>query len=133
MRHCGGRPPGDRSSAARGFPATTPRTPVLPAGARGAGLAAGGGVAAPRVVATQRYAGNSLRAGLVTSAALAGASEAEIAATTRHMSGDMVARYTRIADSVRRGVSSKVGLCQCQDATGGCVWSVPQTTFEAET
>jgi integrase len=62
------------------------------------------------VAVTHRYAGHSLRAGLVTSAALAGASEAEIAETTGHKSLDMVRRYTRKADPFRRGVSGKVGL-----------------------
>ena len=71
--------------------------------------AAADAVETPRRVATQRYAGHSLRAGLVTSAALAGASEAEIAETTGHKSLDMVRRYTRKADPFRRGVSGKVG------------------------
>ena len=57
-----------------------------------------------------RYAGHSLRAGLVTAAALAGVGEAEIAETTRHKSLDMIRRYTRKADPFRRGVSGKVGL-----------------------
>ena len=73
------------------------------------GSAADGAVP-PRMAAIQRYAGHSLRAGLVTSAALAGASEAEIAETTGHKSLDMVRRYTRKADPFRRGVSGKVGL-----------------------
>ena len=81
-------------------------------GADPAGAMAGGtadGVEAPRVVAAQRYAGHSLRAGLVTSAALPGANEAEIAETTGHKSRDMVPRYTRKAEPFRRGVSGKVG------------------------
>ena len=76
-------------------------------GATGDGLSGGeAGITAP----SARYAGHSLRAGLVTSAALAGASEAEIAETTGHKSLDMVRRYTRKADPFRRGVSGKVGL-----------------------
>jgi hypothetical protein len=76
-------------------------------GATGNGFSGGeAGVTAP----SARYAGHSLRAGLVTSAALAGASEAEIAETTGHKSLDMVRRYTRKADPFRRGVSGKVGL-----------------------
>jgi integrase len=57
-----------------------------------------------------RHAGHSLRAGLVTSAALAGASETEIAETTGHKSLDMVRRYTRKADPFKRGVAGRVGL-----------------------
>lgn len=72
--------------------------------------AAVGGSTVSEVSSTARYAGHSLRAGLVTSAALAGASEAEIAETTGHKSLDMVRRYTRKADPFRRGVSGKVGL-----------------------
>ncbi len=59
---------------------------------------------------TRALAGHSLRAGLVTQAALDGVSDADIAATTRHKSRDMVARYTRIADPFRAGVAGKVTL-----------------------
>ena len=47
---------------------------------------------------------------MLSSACLAGASEAAIAETTGHTSLDMVRRYTRKADRFRRGVSGKVGL-----------------------
>jgi len=46
-----------------------------------------------------RLAGHSLRAGLVTSAALAGVDTATIQRTTGHASAAMVKRYTRIADA----------------------------------
>ncbi len=59
---------------------------------------------------TLGFAGHSLRAGLVTQAALDGVGDADIAATTRHKSRDMVARYTRIADPFRAGVAGKVKL-----------------------
>jgi len=59
---------------------------------------------------TGALAGHSLRAGLVTQAALDGVADADIAATTRHKSRDMVARYTRIADPFRAGVAGKVKL-----------------------
>jgi len=59
---------------------------------------------------TRGLAGHSLRAGLVTQAALDGVADADIAATTRHKSRDMVARYTRIADPFRAGVAGKVKL-----------------------
>ncbi len=62
------------------------------------------------VADTHGLAGHSLRAGLVTQAALDGVSDADIAATTRHKSRDMVARYTRIADPFRAGVAGKVKL-----------------------
>ncbi len=42
-----------------------------------------------------RYAGHSLRAGLATGAAAAGASERVIMAQTGHRSADMVRRYIR--------------------------------------
>jgi integrase len=44
-----------------------------------------------------RYAGHSLRAGLATSAAAAGASESAITSQTGHRSADMVRRYIREA------------------------------------
>ena len=59
---------------------------------------------------TRGLAGHSLRAGLATQAALDGVPDADIAATTRHKSRDMVARYTRIADPFRAGVAGKVKL-----------------------
>lgn len=47
------------------------------------------------------FAGHSLRAGLATSAALAGKSDRAIMATTRHRSRTMVDRYVRAADRWR--------------------------------
>jgi site-specific recombinase XerD len=47
----------------------------------------------------ERLAGHSLRAGLVTSAAMAGVDVATIQRTTGHASAAMVKRYTRIADA----------------------------------
>ncbi len=57
-----------------------------------------------------RYAAHSLRAGLVTSAALAGLNEVEIAETTRHKSLDTLRRYRRIADPFKRGIAGKIKL-----------------------
>ena len=49
-----------------------------------------------------RYAGHSLRAGLATSAAAAGASERVIMSQTGHRSTDMVRRYIREGSLFRR-------------------------------
>jgi integrase len=56
------------------------------------------------------YSGHSLRAGLATAAALAGASEADIARQTGHRSVAMVRRYVRIADLWRNNVNDTIGL-----------------------
>jgi integrase len=56
------------------------------------------------------FAGHSLRAGLVTSAALAGASETSIMAQTGHHSPDMVRRYVRIRSVFLENAAAKVGL-----------------------
>lgn len=57
-----------------------------------------------------QYAGHSLRAGLVTSAAIAGAAERSIMKQTRHRSERMVRKYIRDADLFRDNVSAQVGL-----------------------
>jgi integrase len=57
-----------------------------------------------------RYAGHSLRAGLATSAAAAGASERVITAQTGHRSADMVRRYTREGYLWRENAASLAGL-----------------------
>jgi integrase len=49
-----------------------------------------------------RYAGHSLRAGLATSTAAAGASERVIMSQTGHRSTDMVRRYIREGSLFRR-------------------------------
>jgi site-specific recombinase XerD len=56
------------------------------------------------------FSGHSLRAGLVTSAAVAGASERKIMDQTRHRSVTMVRRYVRDGNLFRENVSGAVGL-----------------------
>ena len=58
----------------------------------------------------ERFAGHSLRAGLATSAAIAGATEGEIMDQTGHKSVAMVRRYIRDARLARPNVVKKVGL-----------------------
>jgi integrase len=57
-----------------------------------------------------RYAGHSLRAGLATSAAQAGAPERIIMAQTRHKSLPMVRRYIREGSLFRENAAAVVGL-----------------------
>jgi site-specific recombinase XerD len=57
-----------------------------------------------------RYAGHSLRAGLATSAAAAGASERSIMAQTGHRSVAMVRRYIRSGELFRENAAAAVGL-----------------------
>jgi len=57
-----------------------------------------------------RYGGHSLRAGLATSAAIAGVSERQIMAQTGHKSVEMVRRYIRDADLFRDNAAGQVGL-----------------------
>jgi site-specific recombinase XerD len=57
-----------------------------------------------------RYAGHSLRAGLATSAAAAGASERAIMAQTGHRSVNMVRRYIRSGELFRENAAAAVGL-----------------------
>ena len=57
-----------------------------------------------------RYAGHSLRAGLATQAAAAGASERVIMAQTGHKSEAMVRRYIREGSLFRDNAASMVGL-----------------------
>jgi integrase len=56
------------------------------------------------------YSGHSLRAGLATSAAIAGASERSIMAQTGHRSSAMVRRYIRDSSLFRENAAAKVGL-----------------------
>jgi len=56
------------------------------------------------------YAGHSLRAGLATSAAIAGASERSIMNQTGHRSSAMVRRYIRNESLLRENAAAKVGL-----------------------
>lgn len=58
----------------------------------------------------QRYAGHSLRAGLATSAAMAGADERSIMRQTGHRSAEMVRRYIRDGELFRDNAASKVAL-----------------------
>ncbi len=58
----------------------------------------------------ERYAGHSLRAGLATSAAAAGASERVIMAQTGHRSVEMVRRYIREANLFAENAASLAGL-----------------------
>lgn len=57
-----------------------------------------------------KYAGHSLRAGLATSAAAAGASERAIMAQTGHRSVNMVRRYIRDGSLFRENAAATVGL-----------------------
>jgi len=57
-----------------------------------------------------RYAGHSLRAGLATSAAAAGASERVIMSQTGHRSADMVRRYIREGSLFTSNPAAMVGL-----------------------
>lgn len=57
-----------------------------------------------------RYAGHSLRAGLATAAAAAGAEERVIMKQTRHRSVQMVRRYIRDGSLFRQNAAAMVGL-----------------------
>jgi len=57
-----------------------------------------------------RYAGHSLRAGLATAAAMAGASERSIMAQTGHRSERMVRKYIRDGQLFRDNAAATVGL-----------------------
>ena len=57
-----------------------------------------------------KYAGHSLRAGLVTQAAKNGASVGDIMRTTGHRSTETVNRYIRKANIFEDNVSGLVGL-----------------------
>lgn len=56
------------------------------------------------------FSGHSLRAGLATSAAAAGAAERSIMKQTRHKSEAMVRRYIRDGELFRDNAAGKVGL-----------------------
>jgi integrase len=56
------------------------------------------------------YSGHSLRAGLATSAAIAGASERAIMNQTGHKSAAMVRRYIRDGSLFRDNAAARVGL-----------------------
>jgi site-specific recombinase XerD len=58
----------------------------------------------------RQYAGHSLRAGLATSAAMAGAPERAIMAQTGHKSVNMVRRYIRDGNLFRENAAAYVGL-----------------------
>ena len=57
-----------------------------------------------------RYAGHSLRAGLATSAAMAGAEERDIAKQTRHRSMMVLRKYIRDGSLFRANAAATVGL-----------------------
>ena len=57
-----------------------------------------------------KYAGHSLRAGLVTQAAMNGVQELAIMKQTRHKSSDMLRKYIRDASLFRDNASARVGL-----------------------
>jgi integrase len=57
-----------------------------------------------------RYAGHSLRAGFITSAAAAGVSEGDIMRQSRHKRGDSLRKYIRHATVFRQNAAAKVGL-----------------------
>ena len=56
------------------------------------------------------YSGHSLRAGLATSAAMAGASERAIMNQTGHRSSAMVRRYIRDSNLFRENAAAVIGL-----------------------
>ena len=56
------------------------------------------------------FSGHSLRSGLATSAAIAGASEASIQKQTGHKSLLVLRRYIRDGSLFRENAASKVGL-----------------------
>lgn len=56
----------------------------------------------------ERYSGHSLRAGLATSAALAGASLEQVMRQTRHKSITEARGYVRVADRWRDNVTAKL-------------------------
>jgi integrase len=58
----------------------------------------------------ERYSGHSLRAGLATSAAAAGAAEADIARQTGHRSMAVLRGYIRDGQLFRANVSGVLGL-----------------------
>jgi integrase len=57
-----------------------------------------------------RYAGHSLRAGFITSAAAAGVSESDIMRQSRHKRSDTLRKYIRHATVFRQNAAAKVGL-----------------------
>jgi site-specific recombinase XerD len=59
---------------------------------------------------SRQFSGHSLRAGLVTSAAIAGVSEHSIMRQTGHRSSAMVRRYIRDANLFRENAAARVGL-----------------------
>ncbi|GLV15001.1 hypothetical protein Heshes_26870 [Alicyclobacillus hesperidum] len=58
----------------------------------------------------RHYAGHSLRAGLATSAAMAGVSERDIMAQTGHKSPMMVRRYIRDSNLFHANAAARIGL-----------------------
>lgn len=54
------------------------------------------------------FGGHSLRAGFVTEAYRRGASDAEVAGTTRHLSATTLMRYRREADPIAQGASRRM-------------------------
>lgn len=58
----------------------------------------------------ERFSGHSLRAGLATSAAAAGAEERDIQRQTRHRSIVVLRRYIRDGELFRANVSGRIGL-----------------------
>jgi len=57
-----------------------------------------------------RYAGHSLRAGFITSAAAAGVSESDIMRQSGHRRADTLRKYIRHATAFRHNAAAKVGL-----------------------
>jgi site-specific recombinase XerD len=58
----------------------------------------------------RRFAGHSLRAGFITSAAAAGVSETDIMRQSRHLRGDTLRKYVRHATVFRQNAAARVGL-----------------------
>jgi integrase len=58
----------------------------------------------------RRFAGHSLRAGFITSAAAAGVGESDIMRQSRHLRGDTLRKYIRHATVFRQNAAARVGL-----------------------
>ena len=69
-----------------------------------------GNVALSEYLDPKRFAGHSLRAGFITSAAAAGVGESDIMRQSRHTRGDTLRKYIRHATVFRQNAASKVGL-----------------------
>ena len=98
-------------------PPAPPFTPSAPAGPAPAGSTARQGAAARAGLDPERYSGHSLRAGLATAAADAGAALPDLMRQTRHKSTQVALAYLRPADLWRNNVTQRVFAAK-EDAQG---------------